>query len=258
MESCIYEGQIRHRRFSPVKHAFQYRVFFMYLDLEELPDLFDPYRLWSVDKVNIAFFRRKDHMGNPDVPLRKSVLDLVVARTGRRPGGSVRMMTHLRYFGYCFNPVSFYYCFDASNENVEAIVLEVRNTPWLETHPYVLEDRVGERLSANWRQYRFDKKFHVSPFMDMDVRYDWRFRNPGDRLNVHMRSIHGGARLFDASLSLKRQEITAASLARVLSSYPPMTMKVTAMVYWNALKLYLKGAPVFTHPAKRIPATKEV
>ena len=258
MKSAIYEGTIRHRRFSPVAHSFQYKAFFMYLDLAELPDLFEPYPLWSVEKFNVASFRRSDHLGDSSIPLDTAILDLVESRTGNRPGGSVHMLTHFRYFGYCFNPVSFYYCYDASNEQVDTIVLEVRNTPWLETYPYVLEDRKNEHPMADWRHYRFDKKFHVSPFMGMDVHYDWRFRVPGDRINVHVRNIQKGARLFDASLSLRRKEINAASLGRVLRSYPPMTLKVTALIYWNALKLYLKGAPVFTHPAKRNPATKEV
>ena len=230
----------------------------MYLDLAELPHLFDPYRLWSVDKPNIASFRRRDHLGDPETPLDQAVLDLVETHTGNRPEGAVRLLTHLRYFGYCFNPVSFFYCYEASNRHVESIVAEIHNTPWLETHAYVLGARTNEHPLADWRQHRLDKQFHVSPFMDMGIHYDWRFRVPGDRLNVHMRSVQDDGRLFDASLALQREEISAPSLARALCAYPPMTFKVTAMIYWNALKLRLKGAPFFTHPTKRNPAAKEV
>jgi DUF1365 family protein len=258
MESCIYKGTVRHRRFSPVSHAFRYAVFFMYLDLAELPGLFRPYRLWSVEKPNIASFQRRDHLGDPRVPLRRAVLDRVEAHTGHRPGGAVRLLTHLRYFGYCFNPVSFFYCWDSSGTVLEAIVAEIHNTPWLETHPYVLGISDNEHPSATWRRHRFAKRFHVSPFMDMGLHYDWRFRVPGDRLNVHMRNLSGNDLLFDASLDVERREITARALSRVLLRYPPMTFKVTAMIYWNALRLRLKGAPFYAHPAKRNPNAEEV
>jgi len=256
--SAIYEGTIRHRRFTPVENAFQYRIFLMYLDLSELPGLFAPYRLWSVDKPNIASFFRKDHLGDPDMPLDQAVRDLVAQRTGSRPSGPIRMLTHLRYFGYCFNPVSFYYCFDQQDRRVETVIADIHNTPWLEEYPYVLGDDLNEHARKDWRRYRFEKRFHVSPFMDMDMDYDWRFRMPGQSLNVHMINHRNGRKLFDASLNLKRREIDHRSLARVLTIYPAMTVKVTAMIYWQALRLHLKGAPFFVHPSKRRPPLKEI
>ena len=230
----------------------------MYLDLSELPDLFDPYRLWSVEKPNIATFRRKDHLGNPDIPLEQAVRDLVAQRTGKRPSGPIRMLTHMRYFGYCFNPVSFYYCYDRGDTRVETVIAEIHNTPWLEEYPYVLDDDLNEHTRTDWRRYRFDKRFHVSPFMDMDIDYDWRFRMPGQSLNVHMMNFQRGGKLFDASLTLKRREISHASLTRVLTAYPVMTLKVTAMIYWQALRLHIKGAPFFVHPSKRTTSIKEI
>ena len=251
MKSGIYEGTIRHRRVLPVGNQFQYRLFMMYLDLEELPDLFEPYRFWSYEKPNIATFRRDDHLGDPKVPLATAVRNLIAKRIGRHPAGPIRMLTHLRYFGYCFNPVSFYYCFDRTDSRVETIVAEIHNTPWLQEHPYVLGDRMNEHPNADWRRFRFDKDFHVSPFMDMDIDYDWRFRVPGQLLNVHMVNYRKGNKLFDASLVLKRREITSASLSRVLISYPLMTAKVTSLIYWQALRLHLKKVPFYTHPSKR-------
>ena len=251
MNSLIYEGTIRHRRFTPVENSFQYRLFLMYLDLDELPGLFKPYRFWSSDKVNLAYFRRRDHLGDPDIPLDRAVRDLVERRMGRRPNGPIRMLTHLRYFGYCFNPVSFYYCFDSVGQRVETIVTEIHNTPWLEEHPYVLGDILNEHDNSNWRRYRFDKQFHVSPFMDMNIAYDWRFRVPGIRLNVHMINYRDGQRIFDASLALQRRAISATSLSKVLMRYPLMTAKVTALIYWQALRLTIKKTPFYTHPAKR-------
>ena len=228
------------------------------IDLDEVPELCESLSFFSHNRFNLYSFRDDDHLYLGCPTLRENVEAYLEQEGVQEKPSRITLLTNLRTFGHVFNPVSFYFCYDASNERVDTIVLEVRNTPWLETYPYVLELKNSEHPMADWRQYRFDKKFHVSPFMGMDVHYDWRFRVPGDRINVHVRNIQKGARLFDASLSLRREEINTASLGRVLRSYPPMTLKVTALIYWNALKLYLKGAPVFTHPAKRNPATKEV
>ncbi len=251
MKSHIYEGTVRHRRFAPVRNQFQYRLFLMYLDLNELPQLFRPYRLWSAGRANLAYFRRRDHLGDPMRPLDQAVRDLVEARIDRRPSGPIRLLTHLRYFGFCFNPVSFYYCFDADDTHVETIVAEIHNTPWMETYTYVLGDAVNEHTHPQWRRFRFSKDFHVSPFMDMDIRYDWRFRVPGERLNVHMVNFRNHAKIFDASLQLTRKEISAGNLARALTLYPLMTARVAFLIYWQALRLMIKKAPFYVHPSKR-------
>jgi DUF1365 family protein len=249
----LYEGTIRHRRFHPVPNEFQYRVFFMYLDLDHMAALNGVHPLWSGVGVNLAYFRRQDHMGDPRTPLAEAVRNHVARQTGRRPAGPVRMLAHLRYFGHCFNPVSFYYCHDdAADAKVEAVVAEIHNTPWGEEHLYVLPAGQSEPVSRGWRRHIFQKAFHISPFMEMDIAYDWRFRLPGERLNVHMMNTRNGRRLFDASLSLVRKPVTRKNLTRVMIGYPAMTMKVIFFIYWQALRLIVKGAPVFTHPAKRI------
>ena len=116
MNSALYFGTVRHRRRSPVVHEFSYRVFQVYLDLDELDHVFQGRLLWSTKGANVAWFRRTDHVGDPRMPLRDAVSELVERRTGRRPRGPIRLLTHLRYFGYCMNPVSFYYCFDLSGD----------------------------------------------------------------------------------------------------------------------------------------------
>lgn len=250
IESCIYEGHVRHRRFVPLENSFRYAVFLMYLDLDEISRILAPYRLWSCERANIASFRRRDHFGDPSVPLGEAVRDLVERETGRRPEGPVMMLAHLRYFGHCFNPVSFFYCYARGGETLETIVAEIRNTPWGERHCYVLDPSKNE-ASAPFRRYRFGKVFHVSPFMDMDMHYDWRFREPGEALSVHMTLLREGVSYFDATLTLRRREITRASLARALRRYPLMTVKVVLAIYFQALRLVIKGAPFFTHPSKR-------
>ena len=251
MHSCIYEGTIRHRRFNPRPNMFQYRLFFMFLDLAELPTLFDIHPMWSYERFNVASFRRRDHFGDPLIPMDQAVADLVEDRLGSRPNGSIRLLTHLRYFGHCFNPASFYYCYDAADTTVETIVVEIHNTPWGERYCYVLGADQNEHPIEDWRRHRFAKVFHVSPFIDIDIDYDWRFRLPADSIRVHMIDYEKGKKLFDASLALQRRTINRKALTRVLLRYPVMTGKVITLIYWQSLRLLLKKAPFFTHPKKR-------
>ncbi|UCG87782.1 MAG: DUF1365 domain-containing protein, partial [Gemmatimonadota bacterium] len=207
MNSAIYVGSVRHRRREPVAHAFRYRLFMMYLDLAELDHLFDPYWLWSARRPALARFRRADYLGDSDIPLDEAVRDRVALDTGTRPDGPIRMLTHLRYFGYVMNPVTFYYCFDARDDHAETIVAEVTNTPWNERHAYVLgpADNQG---SQHKRRFRLSKEFHVSPFMDMVQEYNWWFTTPAQRLTVHMENFERRGKLFDATLVLEREEIS--------------------------------------------------
>jgi len=230
---------------------FQYRLFFMFLDLAELPTLFDIHPLWSYERFNIACFRRRDHFGDPTIPLDQAVADLVEDRLGSRPNGPIRLLTHLRYYGHCFNPASFYYCYDSADRRVETIIVEIHNTPWGERHCYVLGAEQNEHTVKYWRRHRFAKAFHVSPFIGMDIHYDWRFRVPNDALQVHMIDYQGGEKLFDASLALKRRAVTRSSLNGVLVRYPMLTGKVIAMIYWQALRLVLKRTPFFPHPNRQ-------
>ena len=249
MNSCIYEGLVRHGRRQPVEHAFRYRVFMMYLDLDELPTLFHGRWFWSASRMALARFRRENHLGDRGEPLQTSVLDIVEHETGHRPAGPVRLLTNLSYFGYCFNPVSFYYCFETDGETLDTIVAEVNNTPWGERDTYVLPVRSS---AGEGDLYRFQpaKKMHVSPFMPMHIDYDWSFITPGDRLSVFMANQVDGKRIFSASIALERRAITTTSLARVLVSYPFMTLKVIGAIYWQALRLWLKRCPFYPHPAK--------
>lgn len=248
MESYIYEGQVRHTRTQPAVHSFSYRLFMMYVDLDELPSLFQKRWFWSVTRPAIARFRREDHLGSKDQPLADAVRDLVEAETGRRPAGPVRLLTNFAYFGYRFNPVSFYYCFTTDGETVESIVAEVNNTPWGEQDTYVLS--CVPRDTPVWR-FKPAKKMHVSPFMPMDVDYDWVLANPAERLTVHMANSRDGKRFFDASMCLHRRAISTGSLAAVLIRFPVLTLKIIAAIHWQALRLWLKRCPVYAHPRKR-------
>ena len=178
MKTAIYEGKVRHRRFHPVKNVFEYRLFMMYLDLAELDYVFKKRWFWSVEHWNLAYFRHRDHLGNPSTSIDRSVRNLVREKTGHEPAGPIRLLTHLRYFGHCFNPVSFFYCFDSADSGLETIVAEVNNTPWHERHCYVLTEDLNDAAEP-WKHYRFSKSFHVSPFMGMEMDYDLCGRRAG-------------------------------------------------------------------------------
>lgn len=246
MKSGIYEGEVEHHRFAPVAHAFRLRVFLMYLDLAELPDVFRGRWLWSTTRPAFARFRREDYPGPAAMPLDETIRGMVEHATGRRPRGAVRLLTHLRYFGIGFNPVSFFYCFTEDDSRVEAVVAHVTNTPWGESHSYVVareRDDMRTELHATTA-----KRLHVSPFLPMDLQHEFRFATPGDELEVAIADRRAGSCVFAASLRLKRTEIGTASLASVLARHPLMTARVLAGIYFQALRLFLKKVPYHPHP----------
>jgi uncharacterized protein len=245
--SAIYSGWVRHRRYAPHAHAFRYRMTQLYIDLDELPHLFLGRWFWSYERRNIAQFRRRDYFGDPYLPLADAMRERIRLEIGRAPTGPIRLLTHLRYFGHCFNPVSFYYCFREDGVTLDTVVAEITNTPWRERHAYVLPVDAATR-HGDVHAFSFDKAFHVSPFLPMDRRYAWRFSTPGDALRVHMDVMDGERREFDATVVLDRHPFTAANLARVLLRFPPMTMRVVAAIHWQALLIWLRRNPVYDHP----------
>ena len=249
LASAIYEGTVSHRRHLPRPHAFEYRMAQLYLDLDELDTVFRGRMLWSLERANLAAFHREDFLGDASRPLADAVRDRVEQATGERPTGAIRLLAHLRYAGYCFNPVSFYYCHDRAGA-LHSIVAEITNTPWKERHAYVLPV-AGAARRGRALHWHFDKDFHVSPFLPLERRYAWSLTAPSDDLRVHMEVRNGDLREFDADLSLQRRPLDRKHLARVLWRYPLMTAQVITGIHWQALRLWLKRTPVHDHPAKR-------
>jgi uncharacterized protein len=258
VNSCLYEGSVRHRRIGATPNEFRHRLFMTYLDLDELPAVFDGLPGWSARGPALAWFRRADQLGDPHTPLADAVREFVHERTGSAPDGPIRLLTHLRYFGHCFNPVSFYYCFDAAGEHVRTVLAHVSNTPWGESHCYVMPvRRAADHGTVTVMHERFDKQLHVSPFMGMDQVYDWRLSTPDEQLLVHIESSEAGeagTKRFDATLSLRRRELTAATARAALARYPALTLSIVARIYGHALGLKLRGAHYFPHPDRQATA----
>lgn len=251
MHSGIFSGQVSHWRKSPVSHSFEYRIFMVYLDLSELDDVFSKRWFWSTKRPALARYHRGNYFGDKRLSLDSAIRDFVAEKSGSKPVGPIRLLTNLSYFGYCFNPISIYYCFDKDDTRVETIVAEVNNTPWGEKHCYILPDNENAG-DESVRRFRIDKELHVSPFMSMNMSYHWLLTQPSEDVVVHIQSRSDDDPMFGATLNLKRQEITGPALAGVLVRYPFMTMKIILAIHWQALKLWIKGCPVVPHPGKKV------
>ncbi len=265
ISSAIYEGEVRHQRFLPVQHDFRYRLFMLFLNLDELDRVFNDFWLWSIKQPNLAYLKRSDHLGPENLPLKEAVSQFIFDKTGYKLEGRVYLLTHLRYWGYCFNPVSFYYCYDKNHCHIEWIIAEINNTPWGERYCYLLKthhcefeaketDCVCDRrtIKDSTHHFSFKKNFHISPFIPMNIKHDWWIRYPDnvlqDPLVIHMNNYHHEKKVFTAHMSLKHQHITHKNMAKTLLHYPFMTGRIITAIYWQALRLKLKGAIFYPHP----------
>lgn len=244
--SALFSGSVRHRRHAGAKHDFTYDLFMVYLDIDEIDSVCALSPLWSSRRFAPAWFRREDFLPGRPGSLRAAVFDALREKGVDTAGiGPVRLLSHLRYWGLSFNPISIFYVFAADGLTLRHLLLEVHNTPWNERHLYLLDANAGERHDA-----AAAKAFHVSPFMPMDLQYRFRFNTPGERLSFHMDSFRDGVRAFDVTLSLQREEISAGALNGVLLRHPWMTARVLLGIYWQALLLFLKGVRFHSHPGR--------
>jgi len=252
--SCIYEGTVVHWRRGDVEHEFSRRIYMLYLDLAEIPAILNRGRLYSASRWALARFDRRDHWGDPEVPLDETIRRLVEKETGARPEGRIAILTQLRHLGMCFNPLSLYFCRRPDETATETLVAEVRNTPWLEMHPYVIPIPPDEGQVANGSRrdlvHRLEtpKTFHVSPFLEMDYVYHWKVSEPGEKLLVQIENWRDGERVFGASLRAERRPFDPKTFRRMQLRYPLVPAQVIGSIYYEAYRLWRKGARFQSHP----------
>lgn len=248
--SGLYVGSVRHRRFLPKPHAFRYPLFMALLEVDSLDALMSISPFLSRNGFNWASFDDRDHLGDPSRPLRDRYRESAEAAGFSFPEGRVLLLTHLRYWGYCFNPVCFLYAYDPDGR-LALVGAEVMNTPWKERVLYWMDPAspAARRGEGAW-SFEVPKAMHVSPFMPMGLRYRWTFNVPDQTLSVRMALSEGPDLLFDADLNLERREWNRESVHRTLLRYPWMTLKVIAAIHWEALWLWIKRVPIYTHPKR--------
>lgn len=251
IKSRVARGRIRHRRFHPFTRTFEHDVTYFYLDLAEIPSLFRYPPLLTHGRWGFASFQPKNLYRDDAHPELEDALRSRVERELQfRPNGPIRILTQLAYWGYGFNPVSFYYFFD-DQEKLLAVLSEITNTPWAERHAYVLDLR-DRQINE------FDKIFHVSPFLDMNYRYSWGFSRPANSIQIHMDNLatSNAQKHFDATLSLRLTPWTRSNVATALLRQPWMTFKTVALIYIHAGILWIRRAPFFSNPGPARSSTE--
>jgi DUF1365 family protein len=243
--SAIYTGAVMHRRLAPRRHRFRYRGFWLLLDLDELDSLTSRLRFFSHNRFNLFSLDDRDHGDGSAAPLRVQIEARLRGAGIDCTGGRIRLLCMPRSLGHCFNPLSVYFCDDAEGRPL-AIVYQVHNT-FGERHSYVLPARgQGRQLQA------CDKAFYVSPFMDIDLRYEFAVSMPGERLNLAIRLRQHGETLMVAVLAGERRALDDRGLLRLFLTIPAQTLTTVAAIHWEALRLWLKGLRIRRHVPARV------
>ncbi|WP_299013326.1 DUF1365 domain-containing protein [uncultured Photobacterium sp.] len=254
MNSALFVGSVRHRRFTPVRHSFSYPMFMPLIDLDELEELQASVVGFGQNLLNFARFRAEDYLNDHNTnafpsaagALKQAVVDKVEELTGERVDGRVMLLCQLRYAGLYFSPLNLYYLYD-QHDNWRWVLAEVSNTPWNERHYYALPAKMRWQKDT-WLE---KKAFHVSPFNPMSQNYYWRLKDPASQLLIHL-DIHSSddnQKVLDATLVMKRRPFTSKEFWLLIARTPVQTAKVVIGIYWQALRLWFKKVPFYSHPA---------
>ena len=233
--SCIYSGFVTHRRFKPKRHFFTYKIFSLLIDLKEIENLGKEIKFFSHNKFNILSFYDADHGPRDGSSLANWVKSTLAEAKINIGSGTIKLLCYPRFFGYVFNPLSIFYCYD-ENLQLKAILYEVKNT-FNEQHTYVF----SASSSSNLILHKCDKKFYVSPFMEMKTFYNFRLMNPAKILNVFIKQGDREGTLFTACQIGKKVEMNSKNLFFQFIKHPLMSFKVILAIHFEALRLWIKG-----------------
>lgn len=237
LNSAIYQGNVVHRRYQVADHAFRYPIYFLGLDLDEIETIDENFRFFSSNRFNLLNFKRSDYFGDPSQPLKESVLEQAELLGGDISSvDQVVFLGQARSLGFYFSPVNFYFCLSAGSAIY--MLAEVSNTPWNESHCYLV-DLCNPEIDQ--------KQFHVSPFMGMDMHYQWKISYQTDRIIVHIENWNE-KKLFEATLELRHRAFTPGNLAQTLKQWPSMSLSILKGIYWQATRLAVKRVPFYSHP----------
>lgn len=237
---ALYRGHVLHRRFRPRAHVLRYRVFHLLIDVDRIDGLAARLRLFSRNRFNLFAFHDADHGDGKD--LRNHAESLLRSAGIEPDGGPIRLLTMPRLLGYAFNPLSTWFCHSADGA-VRAVIYEVSNT-FGERHNYVIEAKPDARTLHQFAP----KRFHVSPFLPMAMNYAFRVLPPGEKLAIGITVSDNDGPILAAIHTGRRAELTDRALLHTAVTYPLATLKVTLAIHWEALKLWMKGVPLFRKP----------
>ncbi len=234
MNSCIYNGEVNHTRFKPVKHFLNYKTFSLFIDLDEIEQLDKSISIFSHNKFNIFSFYNKDHGDRDGNCLKKWVISNLQKYKIEGNISKIKILCYPRIFGYVFNPLSIFYCYE--NDKLKSIFYEVKNT-FNEQHTYIFKIKDGEEIKQKCK-----KKFYVSPFMDMETFYNFKLIDPNQRLSVMIKQTDAEGTVLTATQTGYKKEFNFKQLLINFFRYPLMTLKIISSIHFEALLLWKKGA----------------
>ena len=251
---AVYKGTVSHARTHPKTHFFSYSMTQVWIDIQQLNLLDDISPFWSSSKPNLVSFRNQNHLpceSSQDLDLYQRVAKQVHAHTGNTFDGKAYLLANLNVWGYCFNPVAFIFCYE--NDELRYLIAEVQNTPWKERSIYFhnINAQLRNTDKQGYFTAKFEKKFHVSPFMPMGMQYHWNYRITNDGFQMQMKLSKGGQAVFRVTVDLNGQPLSSAQANLMPFRYPLIGLKVISAIYWQGLKLWLKNIPIYPHTTSK-------
>ena len=235
ISSCIYNGNVIHKRFKPKVHFFKYKVFSLFIDLSEINELNKKLKFFSLNKFNLISFYEKDHGERDGKSLFEWVKKNLINNKISIDNIKIKLLCYPRILGYVFNPLSIFFVYD-KNDNLISILYEVKNT-FGEQHTYVFKVEGQNKLIQN----NCSKKFHVSPFIEMNCNYFFRILKPSEKISVIIDQYQSNEKILYASQDGKRVDLTSSELMKSYLKHPLMTFKIISAIHFEAFKLWTKG-----------------